>query len=457
MRSLRPLFIGVAAFVAPVLAIASIAGATPRIHPRPGHSSRKHAGPSNCQISMNVTPHTLTARDPAVIFGRLTCAGATSVAGRTVELFGRLGAAHGYSAVQSTTTDGGGFYEFAALPPVTASVPWFVRCDDVRSAAEQVKVAARVMLAGPPEGTQLLAGPTNRVTFTGSVDPNDAGYAVVLERQDGLTGGTWHRIDGHGTVGPEGRFSVTHTFSHPGFANLRVVVSNRGRANPHDVPSASNVLAYEISQAQNPRLTIAASADPIADGQSVTITGTLAAGAKKQVTLLAGLSGQKLSPVAKATTGGGGAFSFASQSPSASTVYRVKGGGTTSAAMDVGVRDVLTATVSATSVAAGQPLTFSGTVAPEHSGHVIYLERQNASGTGFHVIELGTVGMGSNYSIVHAAYDVGTHVFRISIPGGPENEGVASAPLSVEVKAAPASTLIPEAPENSGLPVGGQF
>ena len=63
--------------------------------------------------------------------------------------------------------------------------------------------------------------------------------------------------------------------------------------------------------------------------------------------------------------------------------------------------------------------TFSGTVAPDHSGHVIYLQRQNRTGDGFHVAEVGVVGAGSTYSLMYTVYDPGTNVFRVKIPGVP--------------------------------------
>src|SRR4029077_20641179 len=114
-------------------------------------------------------------------------------------------------------------------------------------------------LAGPPEGTQLLTGVANRVTFTGSVTPAGVGARLVLQRQDAASGNGWHRID-RGRVGPRGSFSITHAFVVPGDANLRVLVRRFGQV----IASPSNVLSYEISQAQTPHLTITASADPIA-------------------------------------------------------------------------------------------------------------------------------------------------------------------------------------------------
>jgi hypothetical protein len=117
---------------------------------------------------------------------------------------------------------------------------------------------------------------------------------------------------------------------------------------------------------------------------------------------------------------------------------------------------VLTAQVSATTVQAGQSIAFSGAVSPDHTGHVIYLERQNANGTGFHVIQVAFIGAGSTYSIVHQLYVPGTKVLRVYIPGGPENQGAASSPFAIQVTPAAASALMPELPHNSTLPPQGQ-
>ncbi len=117
-----------------------------------------------------------------------------------------------------------------------------------------------------------------------------------------------------------------------------------------------------------------------------------------------------------------------------------------------GVKDVLTAEVSATTVQAGQALEFKGTVAPDHSGHVIYLERQDATGSGFHVVQVGRVLPGSTYTIIHQVYVPGTKVFRIEIPGGPDNGRAVSQLFTVQVTPAPASALTPESPGNSSTP-----
>jgi hypothetical protein len=423
-----------------------------------GRAARKHPRPNGrCDVNINVAPRLITTGDTLVAFGALRCHGRLgrsplAVASQRVKLLQHTTGTPGFTIVQTTTTDAGGRYEFT-VAGVSANSAFYVRSHGAASGRRAVRVAAAVTLSGPPEGTQLLTGPASKVTFTGTVNPADVGARVVLQRQNAASGGDdWHRI-GLGSVGPGGVYSITHTFVVPGDANIRTLVRSQGR----NIPSPSNVLAYEISQAQNPALTIGASADPISYGQPVTISGTLTPGAKVPVTLLARTARQKgFAPVSEVSTDAGGNYKFPAQSPIASTLFQVRGAGRTSAVLYEGVKDMLTANVSETTIQAGQPLTFSGTVAPDHTGHVIYLERQNASGADFHVVQVATVGTGSAYSIMHTVYDPGTRVFRVKIPGGPENEGAAGAPFTITVTPAPASALKQEAPANSTLPSEGQ-
>ncbi|MFI5009749.1 MAG: hypothetical protein ACHQDY_05680 [Solirubrobacterales bacterium] len=456
MRSYKPVAAGLAA-------IALLMGAPA------GASARKHPSPSGrCRVSIEVAPRQITAGDPVVIFGRLVCRRGAQAGGQTVKLYHHLIGSHsfGFGYVQSTTTDARGFYEFSRADGVVeTNRAWYVRSHGARSADRRIRVAAQVSLVGPPEGSQLLTGPANRVTFTGSVNPADVGARVVLQRQNAATGGEWHRIDSS-VVQPGGTYSIVHRFIVPGDANIRTLVRSEGR----NVPSPSNVLEYEISQAQNPALTIGASANPISFGQPVTITGTLRGGASKPVTLLARTRGQAFAPIALVMSDPSGNYTFPPQTPANSTFYQVTTatqvvcvrapcpageGPLRSAVLFEGVRDVLTAQVSATTVQAGGTLTFTGSVAPSHPGHVLYLERQNASGQGFHVVQLGVMSPNSSFTIVHTVYDAGPKVFRIHIPGGPENQGAVSQLFDIQVTPGPAAALTPEAPSNSGLPAEG--
>lgn len=438
--------------------------------------AHRHRSPNGrCAIGMSIAPRQIAAGDPVVVFGRLRCANPANAAGQEVKLFHHLTGlpGSGYSYVQSTTTEANGFYELSRADGVVeTNRSWYVSARGARSAAKRIRVAAQVSFKGPAQG-QLLTGFANRVTFTGAVSPADVGARVILQRQNALTGNQWRHID-TGVVQAGGDFTITHTFVVAGDANIRVLVRSQRR----NVPSASEVLAYSVSQAQNAQLTIQASSDPISYGEAVTISGKLATDVSEPITLLARtLHQQGFARVAQLDTNAAGEYSFPAQSPVNSTLYRVQAAGgscgveaspdtpgpvcpmmrrLSSAVLYEGVSDVLTAQASPAVVQAGQSVTFSGAVSPDHTGHVIYLERQNADGDGFHVIQVAYVEPGSTYSIVHRLYDPGTKVLRVYVPGGPENQGVASQRFTIQVNPAPASELTPEAPENTTLPSEGQ-
>ena len=419
-----------------------------------GASAHRHPSPlGRCRIDINVAPQPITAGEAAEVSGRLACSRHAGAGGQPVTLYAHVAGTAGYVPVQSTTTEANGSYKFTTAAE-DANTSFYVHSHGAQSGRRRLRVAAQVTLTGPPEGAQIETGAPNKETFSGTVTPaTDVGARVILQRQNSTTGEEWHRI-GIGTVQAGGVYSITHTFRVPGDASIRVLVRSDGL----NIPSSSNELEYDISQTQNPSLTISSSADPIGYGQSVTISGVLAGATTSQpVTLLARTVHQHgFATVAETSTGAGGSYSFPAQTPVNSTLYEVKGAGQKSAVLYEGVRDVLTAEVSATTVQAGQALTFKGTVAPEHSGHVIYLERQNADGTGFHVVQIGHVLPGSTYSIVHQVYVPGTKVFRVDIPGGPDNGRAVSQLFTIQVTPAPASALTPEAPGNSSQPGEGQ-
>jgi hypothetical protein len=414
-----------------------------------GASAHRHPSPlGRCRIDINVAPRLITAGEATEVSGRLACGRHAGAGGQAVTLYAHVAGTAGYVPVQSTTTEANGSYKFTTAAE-DANTSFYVRSNGAQSGRKRLRVAAQVTLTGPPEGTQIETGISE--TFSGTVNPADEGARVILQRQNAVTGNEWHRI-GVGLVGAGGAYSIVHTFRVPGDASIRVLVRSDGL----NIPSESNMLEYEISQAQNSSLTINSSADPIAYGQSVTISGVLAGATTSQpVTLLARTVHQHgFAPVAETSTGAGGSYSFPAQSPVNSTLYEVKGAGQKSAVLFEGVKSVLTAEVSATTVQAGRPLEFKGTIAPEHSGHVIYLERQNAAGN-FHVIQVGRVLPGSTYLIVHQFYVPGTKVVRIDIPGGPDNGRAVSQLFTITVTPAPASALRPESPGNSSQPPEG--
>jgi hypothetical protein len=428
-------------------------------------AGRHHArlrSASGCHLSLSVAPRLLTAGGKVTATGLLKCGQGSVVEGQAVTLYQGSVTTPGYTADGTGTTEKSGEYKIETPTPLTTNSRFYAVADGAQSADRNVKVLPLVELNGPAEGQQLLAGlrtgHRNRVTFTGTVSPADIGALVVLQRQNALTGNEWHRIGSGRVVAgsnpSQGSFSIVHQFVVPGDADIRAVIRSPYR----NAPGQSNILTYEISQAQNVALTIDSSADPITVGEHVTISGVLAGGSNTPVTLLArNVHQHGFAPVALAKTDAKGAYEFPAQSPVDSSLYEVQGGGRTSAVLYEGVKDSLTAIVlPGTSTQVGQTLTFSGTVSPEISGHVIYLEQQNNSGPGFHVVEVSTIS-GAGFAIEHTVYEAGTSVFRVRIPGDPQNGGALSQSFTITIAPAPSAAAIkPESPGNSTLPPEGQ-
>jgi hypothetical protein len=374
--------------------------------------------------TINAAPNPTTSGDPVVIYG-------TAPAGAKVVLWHRINPAPRFTRVGQTTADAAGRYEFTrADGVVTTNRNWFVASKGRRSSTVHERVSAELSLTGP-DGQVLVTGTS--YTFAGTVSPAHGGERVLLQRQDaGGNGDHWNTID-RARIGAGGAYSIAHKFTAPGDANLRVLLP----ADRRNIVSASAQLSDVIDQAQNPALTINSSADPIAEGATTDLSGTLAGvTAATPVTLYSHVRGRGFAPVATAQTDAAGAYMFAGQMPVASTFYEVRGGSQTSAVLFEGVKSVVTATVSSTSVTAGADVTFSGSVAPDKTGHLIVLQRRNANGNGWHVVQSARVASGSTFAIVHRVTAPGTKVFRVVVPGGPDNQAGVSAVFTITVAAA---------------------
>ena len=359
-----------------------------------------------------------------VIFGR-------APAGSRVVLWHRINPAPAFTVVSRTTANSAGRYEFArAKGVVTTNRNWYVVANGRRSRTVHERVIALVTLRGPVDPNILTGTPT---VFSGTITPNHAGERVLLQRQSSTaTNDAWHTIH-RGRIAADGAYTIVHRFSVPGDANIRVLFPGDRR----NIKSPSNVLSLQIEQKQHPNLTVKASSNPLDEGQSVTLTGTVAGVTSPQpVTLFARTAKTGFAPLAQTMTDAAGAYSFI-QTPVVNSFYRTRADGRQSAVLFEGVRDVVTATVDQASVQAGQTLSFSGSVSPDKTGHVIYLQRQNASGTDWHNVEQARVGAGSTFTVRHRVVVPGTKVFRVLITGGPENQCGTSAPITVTVTANP--------------------
>ena len=454
MRSIK--LIGGLAATAALLALATtVASAHPASHKAAGKAG-------SCRVSIEV-PTVVTVGEPVTVFGVLTCPNQANAAGQPITVYERGGGTHGYSVAGTASTAANGSYQLSPAALAT-NTTFYARSGGAQSVHRVIKVQPEVTLTSPADGTQLYtrAGPfiggrrlgqrPAKVIFSGTVTPAEAGAIIVLQRENSTASEEWRRI-GIGVVGAGGSYSIAHTFAEPGDANIRVVVHSLR----HNAPAASTPLSYEISQAQNPQLTIKPSTDPISDGQSVVISGTLAGGAKQPITLFAHGRGGKFARVTSLMTDGAGNYMF-TQAPSTSTFYQVQAAGHKSATMFEGVKYALTANVPPTNaLLASQALTITGTVSPAHAGHVVYLERRNGTGVGYHVVDVATLTAGGTYSIAHAFYGLGAGHLRIKVPGDPENQGVDSPLFEVNVTAAPGALITPPAPDNTKLPSEGQL
>jgi hypothetical protein len=434
-------------------------------HHTTGRAGRHAAGTGGCRVQINVAPRFIEAGESTVVFGELTCP-TQPPAGQTVTVYGQSVGGPPASALGTTTTDEHGNYAFPT-PALQSNSQLYAIVDGLQSGRRVVKVSPKVTLAGPPDGSQLFTGGgpfirshlrrhglSNKVVFSGSVSPSDQGATVALQRENSVGNEEWHRIGKLSTVGQGGTYSIAHTFVVPGEANIRVVI----RSHNFYAPAASEPLSYEISQAQNPALTIESSADPISYGQPVTVSGKIESATATTLALLARTRLQHdFVPVATSTSGAGGAYSFPVQTPTQSTFYKVTGAGKSSSRLFEGVRYGVTASASASSVAAGQPVTFSGTVTPAHAAHPVYLQALSGTGVGYHTVEVAQVAADGTFAITHTFYAASARKLRVKVPGDPENQGAATLAVPLEVTPAPASALTPESPSNSTQPAEGHL
>jgi hypothetical protein len=405
-------------------------------------AAHKATPKSRCRVSLIAEPRTIVSGESAQVFGQLICLGG-SAEGQTVTLYGRTAPATAFKAIGTTSTGAGGFYSFLQSA-LTSDSFYYVRVLGKRSGTKSVRVAPVVKLEGP-DGTTLFTGVKNRVAFKGTVTPADVGAEVLLEREHSTSSEEWNAIQ-RAFVGPGGTFTLNHAFSIPGDANLRVIVRPHGTA--FTVRGVSNTLSDGISQRENPNLTINTTTYTIPYGSPVTISGALKEGAGKPITLLAHTAGKALETVTTMPAGEGGKYSFV-QTPLKSTIYQVTGGGQRSANLFQGVKYLLTAGVSAKTVQSGQALTFAGTVTPAPLApavKLVYLERENLFGGGFHVADVGVVGADGTYLIAHAFFGAGKQVFRIKVPGDPTNQAASSSSSAIEVTPAPPGALKALAP-----------
>jgi hypothetical protein len=440
---MRPIKLVPALAAALALLALTAAGASAR---PAGHNKTALAG-SSCRVTISLTEHVITAGETVSVIGRPHCPGGASTAALPAAVYQHEDmTSPALKLIGSPTSSP---FDLSS-GPISFDSSFYAVVNGARSATRKVRVAPQVVLNAPtsfPDGAQLLTGRRNQVRFTGTVNPAtsaDNGAGVFLEREEATSNEEWHAIQGS-TV-REGAFSFLHTFVVPGAANLRVTVRPHG---PFGARGISNALSYEISQPENPKLTILSSADPVPYGQTVTLSGVVAGvTAPTAVTLLANThSGTGFSSVASGMTDSTGKYSFPVPAVQ-NTSYHVTSATAKSTVLFEGVKNVLamTALPPATMVS-GQTFTVSGVVTPARPGHPVYLERENAFHGGFHTITVGSELAGGVFSISRTVTSsTKPETFRIKIPGDPVLQAVSSSPFTTVVSPAPLGPILPVAP-----------
>jgi hypothetical protein len=426
-RSLVVMLLGAIALVAPGAASAA---------PHPHH---------NHGLTIRTTTNPLVAGEGVEIYGRLQ--GADN-AGQRILLFHRINPAASFSLIGVTRSDSAGYYEFVRADGiVNSNRNWYaVGPGGTHSRTVHERVSSIVTLS--TTSASSLTG--QAVDFTGTVFPAHPHQRVLIQEQNSNSGNGWHTI-ATGLTDTNSAFSITHKFKLAGSYTLRAYFPSDAR----NIAGQSDAVTLTVQQSQNASFTINGSAPVVSAGQTETVTGTLYAGASTTtpqtntlVTLYGKQFGGNWAPLATTTTDGTtGGYSFA-QTPIHNMVYVVK---TTdppivdTASLYVGVQDAITVSASASSVDVGDPVTVSGTVSPDHSGHVVNLQRQTPSGTWVDV-ESGYLNSSSGYSFNYAFGQLGTFQLRVQIPGGPMNVAVVSTPVSVAVSAVAPANSLPPAP-----------
>lgn len=369
------------------------------------------------QLTINAAPNPSVAGNPLVIFGHLNGAGS---ANHRINLYHKVAGQHRFTFVQHVNTGADGNYVIPrADGVVTTNRDWFVTASGERGRSRIVRERVHAAITLKASDTTLQTN--QRVNFYGHVDPNHRGDRVYLQVQNGSDGDDWHTIDS-GRIGPRSNYSIHHRFrqADPDGKTLRVLF----RGDRRNIRSESGSIDVTVNQRQNAKFTLSPSSQSIDVGQSVTLSGTLTGphAANHGIRLWAHTYHHRYAIVASTTTDASGHYSF-TVSPQHNTVYqaRTNDGKRRSRQVFEGVRDTVSVSSDNASPQVGQPVTFSGKVAPSKVGHSVELQQQGSNGY-WYTVESSRVRVDSSYALAHIFGAPGVKEMRVLVTGGPYNQ-----------------------------------
>lgn len=383
-----------------------------------------------CRLSLSASASRLTAGETPVLSGRLECP-SEEAAGRTVTIEQHSAGLHGFRAVGTAITGPEGEFHFLGAA-LSANSSFRARAQGARAARAAVRVLPAITLAAPPPDAPLLprsragAALSRSVTFSGVLTPARSGTVVLLQRQS-PAGERWWTI-ARAVTSADGSYSITHTFTRPGPASVRVLVRARGLS-----PAVSAALTYDVAPRRRARITIAASAPQLSYGQPVTISGQAAAGPGTTLTLLAHVGGGRPVAIARTVAGVEGDYSFPPQTPLQSTSYRVRGPRGDSGTLRENVQPLLTLRAVALALATGQTLQLCGTVTPGEPGAVVLLQRALEGGVGYRTVSQTVLGATAEFCLESPPLKRGG-VYRVRLVRAGAVPGAVASPLTVSVQ-----------------------
>jgi hypothetical protein len=389
-------------------------------------------------LTIHNSPQSIVAGDPVLIYGRLL---GRASANQPIVLWHRINPQAGFTIIGRTQTDATGRYEFTRADGIVeTNRSWYVSGPALsHSRTVHERVSAEVTLT--PSASQTST--RHPITFTGQVSPGHAGETIKLQAQRGESN-NWTTIK-TGRLDASSSYSIPVAWRFPGPREVRAVFPG----DPRNTQGISAVSTVVVEQTEVPDFTIQSSDPVVPDQTPVTISGTLLAPSSTtpeagvSVALYASTPGQhNWAETQTATTGTDGSYSFTVQG-STNELYEAR---TTfaparqSAVVYQGVQDVVSITPSATVAVVGQPVTFTGNVAPGKPGDAVYLERLGKDGN-WHVVENSTLDGASDYSIQWTFGTPGAKQVRVQVLGDPQNVTGASAAVPITVTLPPVSSL----------------
>lgn len=406
--------------------------------PSPASAAPRH----NDGLTIAAVPDPVIAGEGVLIYGQLM---GPNNGGQTIRLYHHvIGSGKPYTFVTSTTTNSSGYYDFIRPEGIIyTNRNWFVRGPDgAHSRTVHEMVTALVSMNASTTSTDTA----HSVVFTGHVTPNHAFEQVFLQQQTGSTT-DWTTLRST-FLSAGSNYALAYRWARPGVHDVRVLF--RGDARNH--AGASSPVTVNVEQAQVPGFTIFSSSPIVNSGGAVTISGKLdqPGTSKPALVQLWGKSSDQpqFTVLGDATTGSDASYSFSQAGLTTNMVYyvatmplpHVKRQRT--ARLYQGVQDVVNMQASTSSAGTGQEVTFIGTVLPDTTGHLIFLQKLGQDGD-WHTIALGIVGHGSTFHFNWTVGSPGAYSFRARVPSDEANVGAASARVTVTATAPPASTLPP--------------